>query len=56
LRKTAASTLQDSKYGRFAEHYLGEAPHSITTIHYAHENGKEFDKAILWLGRQLAVD
>jgi hypothetical protein len=40
---------------RIAEHFLGEAPHSITAKHYAHENGAEFDKVVLWLGKQLRV-
>ncbi len=55
LRKTPATMLQQSAYGRFSEHFLGEAPHSITAKHYAHENGTEFDKAVKWLGRQFGI-
>jgi hypothetical protein len=31
--------LYQSEYGRFAEHFLGEAPHSIANKHYAGQNG-----------------
>ena len=37
LRKNPATMLQQSEYGWFAKHFLGEAPHSITAKHYAHE-------------------
>jgi integrase len=56
FRKTGASMLEQSQFGRFAEHYLGEAPHTITSKHYAHQNGLEFDAAIKWLGQQLGIE
>jgi integrase len=55
LRKTGASILENSQYGRFSEHYLGEAPKTIASRHYAHKNGSEFDEAIIWLGQQLSI-
>jgi hypothetical protein len=33
--------------------YLGEAPSSIKDRHYARPDQAHFDKAILWLGKQL---
>lgn len=56
FRKTGATLLEQSKYGRFAEHFLGEAPTTIANAHYAHQNGKEFDEAVLWLGEQLKIE
>jgi integrase len=56
FRKTGATILEQSPYGRFAEHYLGEAPQTITSKHYAHQNGAEFDSAILWLGKTLGIE
>jgi hypothetical protein len=47
--------LENSQYGRFSEHYLGEAPKTIASRHYAHKNGSEFDEAIIWLGQQLSI-
>ncbi len=55
FRKTPSTMLQQSKYGRFAEHFLGEAPHSVTAKHYAHENGAEFDRAVRWLGSKFGI-
>jgi integrase len=55
LRKTGASMLENSQYGRFSEHYLGEAPKTIASRHYAHKNGSEFDESIIWLGKQLSI-
>jgi integrase len=56
FRKTGATLLEQSQYGRFAEHYLGEAPSTIASRHYAHKNGAEFDEAIKWLGQQLGLE
>ena len=56
LRKTGATMLENSVYGRFSEHYLGEAPKTIASRHYAHKNGSEFDEAILWLGKRLGIE
>ena len=56
LRKTGASEMEQSKYGRFSEHYLGEAPKNITSRHYVHKNGAEFDEAVNWLRKQLGID
>lgn len=56
LRKTPATMLENSQYGRFSEHFLGEAPHTTASRHYAHKNGAEFDEAIKWLGSQLGIE
>ena len=56
FRKTGATLLEQSIYGRFVEHYLGEAPQTIASRHYAHKNGAEFDQAIKWLGEQLGIE
>jgi len=55
LRKTGASILEQSEYGRFSEHFLGEAPNTVSRKHYAVQNGPEFDKAVMWLGRELGI-
>ena len=56
FRKTGSTLLEQSTYGRFVEHYLGEAPQTIASRHYAHKNGAEFDQAIKWLGEQLGIE
>ncbi len=55
FRKTGATFLEQSAYGRFTEHYLGEAPSTMASRHYAHKNGPEFDEAIKWLGQQFGL-
>lgn len=55
FRKTGATLLEQSACGRFTEHYLGEAPTTIASRHYAHKNGPEFDEAIKWLGQQFGL-
>ena len=47
--------LENSTYGRFAEHFLGEAPKTIASRHYTHQNGSEFDEAVNWLGQQFGI-
>ncbi len=56
FRKTGSTLLEQSTYGRFVEHYLGEAPQTVASRHYAHKNGAEFDQAIKWLGEQLGIE
>ena len=52
LRKTAASMLQDhAEYGRYAQYFLGHAPHSVADKHYVRPSDEQFDKAVLWLRR-----
>jgi integrase len=55
FRKTGSTLMEQSQYGRFAEHYLGEAPHTTASKHYIHKNGAEFDEAIWWLGEQFGI-
>ena len=57
LRKTAASMLEHhAEYGRYAEYFLGEAPHSIATRHYIEPSRQQFDAAIKWLGEQFGIE
>ena len=56
FRKTGSTLLEQSTYGRCVEHYLGEAPQTVASRHYAHKNGAEFDQAIKWLGEQLGIE
>ena len=56
LRKTGATLIENSEYGRFSEHYLGEAPSTTASRHYSHKNGSEFDLVIKWLGKQFGLD
>ena len=37
FRKTGATLLEQSEYGRFSEHYLGEAPQTVASRHYSHK-------------------
>lgn len=56
LRKTGATMIAGSDYGRFSEHYLGDAPTTIASRHYIHENGPKFDEAVRWLGDALGIE
>jgi integrase len=56
LRATGASMLENhAEYGRYAQYFLGHAPRSIADKHYVKPSGDQFDKAILWLGRQFGM-
>lgn len=56
LRKTSATMLENHpEYGRYAEYFLGEAPHSIATRHYIQPSREQFDAAIKWLGQQFGI-
>ena len=56
LRKTAASKLEDhDSYGRYAQYFLGKAPASDTERRYARPSPEQFDKAVLWLGKELGL-
>lgn len=57
LRKTPATMLENHlEYGRYAEYFLGEAPHSIASRHYITPSRDQFDAAIKWLGQQFGVE
>jgi hypothetical protein len=54
LRKTAATLLDShSEYSRYSTLFLGHSPRSIADRHYVKSSQKQFDEAVLWLGRQL---
>ena len=53
LRKTGATMLENGPTG-VSEHTL-ESPKTVASRHYSHQNGKEFDTALAWLGKQLGV-
>jgi integrase len=58
LRKTSATLLETHEtYGRLVPHFLGHAPQSMASKHYAAPSPELFDKAIAWpcqsrLGRE----
>ncbi len=57
LRKTAASTLDaHPKFGRYAEHFLGERPSSVASRHYVTPSQDQFDAAVMWLGEQFGFE
>jgi hypothetical protein len=57
LRKTPATMLENhAEFGRYAEYFLGEAPHSIASRHYIQPSREQFDNAIRWLGRQFGIE
>jgi integrase len=54
LRKLGASLLAShSEYGRFQSYFLGHSPRTVADRHYVVPPQKLFDKAVLWLGKQL---
>jgi integrase len=54
LRKLGSSTLaKHPVYGRFSQYFLGQAPRSVAEKHYVQPPQDLFDKAVMWLGRQL---
>ena len=56
LRKTGASKLDEHpEFGRYAEHYLGEKPHSVAKRHYITPSQDRFDAALAWLGEQYGI-
>lgn len=56
IRKTSASILESHEtFGRYAQHFLGHAPQSITQKHYVKPSDDLFDKAVEWLGEQYQV-
>ncbi|MEO6811566.1 MAG: tyrosine-type recombinase/integrase [Isosphaeraceae bacterium] len=57
LRKTAGSELDhNDEFGRYAEHFLGEAPDRIATIHYLTPSQERFDAALAWLGKRFEIE
>lgn len=57
IRKTAGSELDhDAEFGRYAEHFLGEAPDRIATIHYLTPSQERFDAALVWLGKRFGIE
>jgi integrase len=57
LRTTSASTLaKHMEYGRFAFLFLGHSPKTTAERHYVQVPQDLFDKAILWLGKELGIE
>ena len=53
-RSIAATALEShAEYGRFVSYFLGHSPKSIKDKHYAAPSQKLFDKALLWLKKEL---
>ena len=54
FRKTAASMLEHhDTFGRYAQFYLGHSPRSVAERHYVQPSQRQFDRAIVWLGKQF---
>lgn len=57
IRKTSASILESHEsFGRYAQHFLGHAPQTISQKHYVKPSDELFDKAVEWLGEQYRID
>lgn len=57
IRKTSASILETHEtFGRYAAHFLGHAPQSISERHYVKPSEEQFNRAIEWLGQQYKLD
>ena len=52
FRKTSATLLDGSDHGKYAIHFLGQAPVDVAHKHYIQSNGPGFDDAVHWLGEQ----
>jgi integrase len=54
LRKLGATLLgSHPEYGRFQSYFLGHSPRTVADRHYVVPPQGLFDKAVLWLGRQV---
>jgi integrase len=53
--RKASSNLIDStsEHGRYAIHFLGQAPNDVAHKHYINANGNGFDAAVRWLGEHF---
>ena len=58
FRSTGATTIENSEYSKFSNHYLGDAPQSILAKHYIakiDDRQAEFNKAIVYLGKKFNI-
>lgn len=56
IRNTSTSILEThDTFARYAPHFLGHAPQSISEIHYIKPSEEQFDRAIQWLGEQYKI-
>jgi integrase len=54
VRKMAAQMLEGHKtYARFVGHFLGHASRDMAHQHYTPHDQALFDRAVMWLGKQL---
>jgi len=57
FRKTAASMLEHhDTFGRYAQFFLGHSPRSVAERHYVQPSQQQFDRAIVWLGKQFGFN
>jgi integrase len=57
FRKTSATLLYNSdEYSTCVGAFLGHAPDSIITRHYAHTSAEKLDKAVAWLATQYGFE
>jgi len=56
LRKTGPSKLEEHDvYGRYSQHFLGQAPDSVAGKHYVVPSQEQLDRAIVWLQKQFGI-
>ena len=54
FRKTAATKLGNHpEFGRFGQHFLGQAPATVADKFYIVPSRQQFDEAVTWLGGQF---
>ena len=57
IRKAGATAIGNSTlYSRFAQHYLGDSPRTITDSHYVRPSEEQFKACLEWLGTEFKLD
>ncbi|WP_417848388.1 hypothetical protein [Thalassoglobus sp.] len=55
LRKTSISKFDEhGEYARYSQHFAGHSPEGTTNQFYRRPSQKQFDKAVIWLGKQFS--
>jgi integrase len=56
LRNTGASALEKHEvFGRYVQHFLGQAPTDVAKKHYVVPSQEQFDAALQWMGSELKI-
>jgi len=54
LRATASTMLENHEvFCRYEQHFLGHAPTGVASKHYVTPSQDQFDKALIWLGKEF---